>query len=61
MRVEKKADFLKMGKEYYLFLCSGLLHLLRFIRLPSNGAGNIFGVSVSQVWLSGSCMETMSL
>lgn len=59
-----KKVFLKMGKEYYWFLCSGLLHVLRFISLPSNGVGNIFGMSVSQSWLSGLCslrtVETMS-
>lgn len=38
----KKTDFLKMGKEHYLFLCSVLLYLLRFIRLSDYEEGNIF-------------------
>lgn len=37
----KKTDFLKIGKEYYLFLCSVWLYLLRFIKVPSYGVYNI--------------------
>lgn len=36
-----QAEFLEMGKEDYLFLCSVLLPLLKFLRIPSYGVGNV--------------------
>lgn len=45
----EKTDFLKMGKEHCLFLCSVLLYLLRFIRLPNYGVDNIFDSLVVRI------------
>lgn len=38
----KKTNFLKMGKEHYLFLCSVLFCLLRFVRLSNCEESNLF-------------------